>query len=156
MSRKFLPIAIGVVFAGLVVGGVSGASGSGSSGSRNFTAIEITRTEKFVDVDNSQSGPTVGDEFISKNVLKNRSETKKIGSTTVICTFTSVSQENFTVHCVATVKLSGGTLEVAGLIAGPSFKAAIVGGTGSYDKAHGQLLGTDLGNDRNLLRFDID
>ena len=157
MLRKFLPIAMSAALAVLVVGAVSGAAGSGSSRERTFTAIEITGTETFVDVDNSQSGPTVGDEFISKNVLKNRSETKTIGSTTVICTFTSVSRDDFTVHCVATAKFfSGGTLEVAGLIAGPNFKVAIVGGTGRYDRAHGQLFGTDLGNDRNLLRFDID
>ena len=157
MSKRVLPIAVSAALAVLVVGAVSGAAGSGASRERSFAAVEVTGTETFVDVDNSGSEPTVGDEFISKNVLKNRSQTKTIGRDTVICTFTSVSRDDFTIHCVASAKFfSGGTIEAAGLIAGSNFKVAIVGGTGRYDEAHGQIFGRDLGGNKTLLRFDID
>jgi hypothetical protein len=156
MVRKLLPIATAAALAALVVGGISGAAGSGASTARHFTLIEITVDETFVDVDNSQSAPTVGDEFIFKNRLKNRSETRTVGSDTGICTFTSVSEQDFTVHCIVTVSLHGDTLEANALISGSTFKAAITGGTGRYDKARGQVFGRDLGENKTQLRFDID
>ena len=63
MVRKSLPILIAGAVAALVVGGVSGASSSEGSSERNFTLIEVEGSVAFIDVDNSQSGPTIGDEL---------------------------------------------------------------------------------------------
>src|SRR6185437_10357797 len=116
MPRKFLPIAMSAALAALVVGGASGAAGSGGSRERSLTVIEVEDSATFVDVDKSQSQPTVGDEFIFTNVLKNRSKTETVGSDTVICTFTAVvSEQEATARCVGTVTLRGGTLDVSAL-----------------------------------------
>jgi hypothetical protein len=160
LLRKFLPIAAAAALAGLVVGGVSGASSSEGPSGHNFTLIEVEDTFTFVDVDNSGDGPTVGDEFIFTNVLKNATKTETVGRDTVICTFTVVAPEaDATARCEGTIKLFGrGTLEGSGLIklSQSTFKIAINGGTGRYDEAQGQIVGRDLNDTDTELRFDID
>lgn len=160
MVRKSLPIVIAGAVAVLVVGGVSGASSSEGSSERDFTLIEVEGMTTFVDVDNSHSGPTIGDEFIFTNVLKNATKTETVGRDTVICTFTVVSPEaDATARCDGTIKLFGrGTLEGSGLIklSESTFKIAINGGTGRFDEADGQIFGRDLNDTDTQLRFDID
>ena len=159
MVRKYLLIVLAGALAALVVGGVSGASSSAGSSGRNFTLIEVEGTFAFVDVDNSQSEPTVGDEFIVSNVLMNRSKTETVGSDTVICTFTVVApEEDATVRCAGTISLRGGTLDVSALfkLSDSAFKIAINGGTGRYDEAQGQIFARDLNDTDTQLRFDID
>lgn len=159
MVRKSLPIVIAGAVAALVVGSVSGASSSDGSSERNFTLIEVEGSVAFVDVDNSQSGPTIGDEFIFKNVLKNASKTETVGRDTVICTFTVVAPEqDATARCAGTITLRGGTLDVSALIklSESSFRVAINGGTGRFDEADGQIFGRDLNDTDTQLRFDID
>jgi allene oxide cyclase-like protein len=158
MLKRFTAIATAAALAALIVGAVSAASSSsrGSDG-RDFTALDTTVKETDIDVDNSNSF-TIGDEFIEHDVLKNRAGTKTIGSLDAICTFTDVSDENQTVHCVATVKLRGGTLEVAGLLnfSEETGHVAITGGTSRYDDAHGQLSLRAVSETDVLIRFDID
>jgi hypothetical protein len=156
MLRKLLPITTAALLAALVVGGISGASGSGS-GPRDFVAIDTTVQETDIDVDNSNSF-TIGDQFIEHDVLKNQAQTRTIGSLDAICTFTDVSEETPTVHCVATVTLHGGTLELAGLLnfADEKGHVAITGGTGRYDKARGQLTLQAINDTDVRITFDID
>jgi hypothetical protein len=158
--RKSLPILIASALAALVVGGISGASSSQSSSGRDFTLIEVEGTFAFVDVDNSGDGPTVGDEFIVRNVLKNRSKTETVGRDTVICTFTVAAPEQAaTARCAGTINFRrGGTLDVSALLklSKNTFKVAINGGTGRYDEAQGQIFGRNLNNTDTELRFDID
>jgi allene oxide cyclase-like protein len=157
MLRNSLAIAAAATLAALIVGGVSAASGSHRSPNRDFTALDTTVKETDIDVDNSNS-VTIGDQFIEHDVLKNRAGTKTIGSLDAICTFTDVSEENTTVHCVATVKLRRGTLELAGLInfTEETAHVPITGGTGRYDEAHGQVSLTAVNETDVLIGFDID
>jgi len=158
--RRLLPIATAGALAALVVGGVAAASapGDGSEG-RDFTALDITIRDTGVDVDNSNSF-TVGDEDIFTDVLKNRAGTETIGSLTAICTATEIRSEDErpTAHCAGTVTLSRGTLEFAQLVdfALPTFTLSITGGTGRYDRAHGQITVRFLNETEALYHFDID
>lgn len=158
MLKRFIPMATAAALVALILGGVSAASSSDDRpDGRDFTALDTTVKETDVDVDNSNS-LTVGDEFIEHDILKNRAGTKTIGSLDAICTFTDVSDESPTVHCVATVKLRRGTLELAGLLnfSEETGRVAITGGTGRYDEARGQVFLRAVSETDVLLRFDID
>jgi hypothetical protein len=159
MVRRLLPLGTVAALA-LIVGGVSAASGSDDGDqARDFTALDITISDTGIDVDNSNSF-TVGDEDIFTDVLKNRAGTKTIGSLTAICSATEIpsGEEKPTAHCVGTVTLARGTLEFAQLVnfANPTFKLAITGGTGLYDRAHGQISVSFLNEVEALYHFDID
>ncbi len=119
MFTKVVPIAMAAALAALVVGGVSAASGSDrGSRSRDFTVLDTTVVFTDVDVDNSDS-LTTGDQFIEHDVLKNRAQTKELGSLSAVCTYVDVSEESTTVHCVATVELRGGSIELASCSTSP-------------------------------------
>jgi hypothetical protein len=158
MLPRLFPSCAAAVLAALVIGGASGASGSsGESESHDFVAIDTTVKETDIDVDNSKSF-TIGDQFIEHDVLKNQAQTQRIGTLDAICTFTNVSEAHPTVHCVATVTLGRGTLEVAGLLdfADEKGHVAITGGTGHFDEADGQLTLQAINDTDVRITFDID
>jgi len=158
MVRRFFSVGAASLLAVLVIGSVSGASGmDGGAQPREFIAIDTTVKETDIDVDNSKSF-TIGDQFIEHDVLKNKAQTRTIGALDAICTFTDVSEDAPVVHCVATVTLRGGTLDVAGLLnfADEQGHVAITGGTGAYDEAEGQLTLQAINDTDVRITFDVD
>ena len=155
MLGKISLAATAAVLAVLVVGGVSGA---GSADARDFTAIDVTVAQTNVDVDQSNSF-TVGDETISKDMLKTPAG-RTMGSLTAVCTATEVvSAQEATLKCEATAKVRRGTIEIAGLInlgqPQPRLHLAITGGTGHFDSARGEV-SVQFGQTQNIVRFDVD
>ena len=158
MLRRLGPVAAAAALAALVVGGVSAASGSDrGSKSRDFEVIDTTVVFTDIDVDNSES-LTVGDQFVEHNVLRNTKRTKELGTLDAICTFTDVSDEATTVHCVATAELRRGSIEIAGLLhfADEESNIAITGGTGRYEEAQGQVFLRAINDTDVLIRFDLE
>lgn len=158
MFTKVVPMAMAAALAALVVGGVSAASGSDrSSRSRDFTVLDTTVVFTEVDVDNSDS-LTIGDQFIEHDVLKNRAQTKELGSLDAVCTYVDVSEESTTVHCVATVELRGGSIELAGLLhfADDTSNIAITGGTRRFEEVQGQVFLRAVNETDVLIRFDLE
>jgi dirigent-like protein len=158
MIRRLLPLGAASILAVLVIGCVSAASGTdGGAQPHEFIAIDTTVKETDIDVDHSKSS-SIGDQFIEHDVLKNETQTKTIGALDAICTFTDVSEDASVVHCVATVTLHGGTLEVAGLLnfADEQGHVAITGGTGSYDEARGQLTLQAINNTDVRITLEVD
>lgn len=157
MLRRLLPIGAASILAVVLIG-ASGASGAdGGAHPREFIAIDTTVKETDIDVDNSKSF-TIGDQFIEHDVLKNQAQTRTIGALDAICTFTDVSDDAPVVHCVGTVTLDGGTLEIAGLLnfADEQGHVAITGGTGVYDEVDGQLTLQAITETDVRITFDID
>ncbi len=158
MFRRLIPIVMAGVLAALVVGGVSAASGSDRSpGLHDFTVLDTTVVFTDVDVDNSDS-LTIGDQFIEHDVLKNRAQTKELGSLDAVCTYVDVSEESTAVHCVATVELRGGSIELAGLLhfADDTSNIAITGGTGRFEEVQGQVFLRAVNETDVLIRFDLE
>jgi hypothetical protein len=159
MLEKIWPAGTAAVLAVLVVGGISGAAGSASrADARDFTAVDVPVTQTNVDVDQSNSF-TVGDETISKDMLKTPAGAT-MGSLTSVCTATAVvSDQNVTLHCEATARIWPATIEIAGLIRlrqpQPKVRLAITGGTRRFDAARGQV-SVQFGQTQNLLYFDVD
>jgi hypothetical protein len=158
MPHRFFSVGAASVLAVLIIASVSGASGGdGGAHPRQFIAIDTTVKETDIDVDNSDSF-TIGDQFIEHDVLKNKARTRTIGALDAVCTFTDVAEDAPVVHCVATVTLRGGTLEIAGLLnfADEQGHVAITGGTGGYDEAEGQLTLQAINDTDVRITFDID
>ena len=61
-------------------------------------------------------------------------------------------------HCVATVELRQGSIEIAGLLhfADEESNIAITGGTGRYEKAQGQVFLRAINDTDVLIRFDLE
>ena len=135
------------------VGGVSMAR-AGGSGDRTVTLTEVQTGGTFINVRHSK-GPKAGDEFAFHAKLKNHEGTT-VGSLDAICTLVLHAR----LQCEGTARLSGGTLALsAGIPAGDNVRTthvAIVGGTGRYDRAHGQMTSTTTGSTTSRDVFDID
>lgn len=167
MKQRLLFAAAAVLVAGLVVGGVSLAGAINNGGITNkrvVTFVDVTVDQDFLDV-----GPpggtegdftsSAGDTFFFHDELWNRSETIKRGTVDGKCT----SLIGTNVHCVATITLAAGTIELSQGLSfededGPSsFRVAITGGTGRYKNVVGQATLSDIEGQENksLLRLEL-
>lgn len=148
----------------LAAGGIAVAAGGfshdGGAHDRTLVVLDITQQSSFVDVDGSNGPPTVGDQFISTQVLKTRDGSRTLGHVEGTCTFISVNPTGPRIHCVGTATLANGTLEFAGIGTATQTNSllnfALTGGTGIYDEAHGQVLVRDIGPNRSIDTIDID
>ena len=148
---------ITAVVAGCVaaaVGGISLARAGGSSGDRTLHFTEVQTGSVFVNVRHSTHG-RAGDEFIFHARLEHPGGSRA-GSLDAKCTLLLHNR----LQCEGTARLAGGTLALsAGVSAADSVKVthvAIVGGTGRYDRAHGELTSTSTGDNTSEDVFDID
>ena|SRR6476659_7479324 len=150
----------------LAAGGIAVAAGGfshdGGAHDRTLVLLDITQTSTDIDADQSNSF-TVGDYFVTTDVLKTRSGSATVGSLHGMCTVISFSenQHSAVARCVATVRLNNGSIELSGAAVfsdnADDFTVAITGGTGVYDEIHGQARFQGLGNgNRHLATFDID
>ena len=151
MLRKLFLSAAAAALVATVVGGVSLASATGRGGDREFVLIEHQVSQHFVDL--GATGLGVGDHAVFRSVFKTRGGANA-GDVNVVCTLVSKTAA----RCEATARLQRGTLELSGLfnITSPDIRLAIVGGTGVYDRARGQLSSHHLNGDVSRDAFDLD
>jgi hypothetical protein len=155
MLRK---LAVTGVLTGLVAvvvgGGTLAFASSGDAEHATFRLIEIRTAVYHVDV--GPSGLSVGDEYIFASQLRNRENTRSVGAANDVCTV--LTPTGALVHCVTTIRLTAGTIELAG-VADPTrsfFTLGITGGTDGYDDVRGQLVATPSGGGTEVLSLDID
>ena len=127
----------------LVIGGVAQATGSSGSGGRSQTLklLDVSDKFEFVDVGapGSPGNPGPGDSFIFNNIVRNRRDTKTLGSWISICTMTAAPG---VARCSGTVGLDDGDIEVATTVDfadADVIVAAVTGGTRDYRGAGGQM-----------------
>jgi hypothetical protein len=95
--------------------------------------LEVEDKFEFVDVGEPSTGEEFGpgDYFVAEDILRNRADTRTLGSLGAKCTNLVTPG---LLHCEATAVLRRGTIEFAGLLdftQQPSF-VAVTGGTGRY------------------------
>lgn len=168
MRRKRLTLAlIAGALAVMVAGGGAYAAlradDHGITKQHFLTFVDVTVAEDFLDVGEkaqSEFDASPGDTFFFHDELWNRAETKKRGTLDGKCTFLI----EFNVHCVATVKLRDGTIELAqglnfGEEEGPGhFFVAITGGTERYENVvgEGKITENYQGEEgKSLLRLEL-
>ena len=128
----------------LLIGGVAQATGSSGKGARSQTLkfLDVSDKFEFVDVGapGSPGNPGPGDSFIFNNLVRNRSDTKTLGTWISICTMTAAPG---VARCSGTVGLDDGDIEVATTVDFADedvIVAAVTGGTKEYRGAGGQLI----------------
>ncbi len=128
------PVAFVVALAALAVTGTQSITTASAHGGKDFTLTEKTVSEQ--DIDLGEKGQGVGDQFVFQGDLTD-DHGKDAGHTLGHCVLVSDNG----IHCTATVVLEHGNLSVAGggIGDGDNFAVAIVGGTGDYRGATGEL-----------------
>ena len=132
--------------AGLVVGVSPGAAGDPA---RVISLLSVQQGGSLIDVDRSGGkGPTLGDQYIFTDGLYQWQGTKRgkrIGTTHGIATITSPTTAFFT----GTMSLPGGLIQGAGYFnfTAPVETIIVLGGTGKYSNAGGEVTITKLGGE---------
>ncbi|MER5602726.1 hypothetical protein [Streptomyces sp. NPDC002265] len=108
---------------------------------------------------NSDGSPAQGDRTVFRSNLFDLND-NPVGNTAGTCTTTRVDNGGAEV-CNVNYNFPGGQLTVQGMVFGnlipgppPSFDNAITGGTGVFDRAHGQIHAETIG--MGVRRFTID
>ena len=127
----------------LVLGGVAQATdGSGNGGrAQTLKLLDVSDKFEFVDVGTAGSpdNPGPGDSFIFNNLVRNRADTKTLGTWISICTMTAAPG---VARCSGTVGLDDGDVEVATTVDFADAEvivASVTGGTRAYQGAGGQM-----------------
>ena len=119
----------------VVTGGPAVSSGGddGSGQHRTIQVVSVNTEEEFIDV--GEDDFSLGDAFVFTSKLMRHG--KQVGHTGVVCTITSVANEE--AQCVGTVQFAAGQITIQGLLAGEptTFKFPITGGSGAYQGAEG-------------------
>ena len=137
----------------VLIGAGSLASASGGREDATFRLLAARTSTVAVDV--GQPGTSGGDEFIYGWRLRNIRNTRTLGDANDVCTV--LSSTGVSMHCVSTITLRAGTIELAGDVTSrATFTVAITGGTGAYDQARGQLVASPGPNARVVFALDID
>src|SRR5437868_8878403 len=148
MRAICLLAAVTAMTAGLVVG-VS--PGSAVDQPRVISLLSVQQGGSLIDVDRSGgAGPTLGDQFIFTDGLyqwDGRKRGKRIGTTHGIATITSPTTAFFT----GTIFLPGGVIQGAGYFrfTAPVETIVVLGGTGRYSNAGGEVRITTLGGENS-------
>jgi hypothetical protein len=135
----------------LAVSAVTPALGSSGDERERIRVNSITTEEEFLDL--GAEGFSLGDEIVFSTNLRKGGE--QVGRLGVVCTFTSV--ENEEAECVATAWFRGGQIAVQGLIAGEpqSFVLPITGGSGKYEGAEGEVHVRQVSDTEEVLTFRL-
>jgi hypothetical protein len=99
-------------------------------------------------VDLGTPGPGVGDLLVFQDRILDR-RGGQVGVEGGSCTITALLPgDHFQTHCVGTVSLPAGQIAFQGLVSDlPEKRMAVVGGTGRYRTAAGELTVVELGHD---------
>ena len=148
MRRISFLAALTATAAGLVFG-IMPASGEDQP--TVISLLSVQQGGTLIDVDRSGGpGPTLGDEFIFTDGLyqwSGRKRGKRVGTTHGIATITSPTTAFFT----GATSLPGGVIQGAGYFQFTARveKLAVVGGTGRYSHAGGEVTITKLGGENS-------
>ena len=146
MLRISVLAALTATAAGLVFGVSSGAAGDPA---RVISLLSVQQGGSLIDVDRSGGGgPTRGDQYLFTDGLYQWQGTKRgkrIGTTHGIATITSPTTAFFT----GTMSLPGGLIQGAGYFnfTAPVETIIVLGGTGKYNNAGGEVTITKLGGE---------
>jgi len=123
------------------------------------TTIKTTMTVTAltnVDTDGN-GGPSVGDLDIFSEVQNDAKTNRLVGNGTAVCTETDGAGQQFT--CTGETDFGANEIQEGFryLPASTTFRAAILGGTGTYQGAYGQMTGTwvDAKHDKASVVFTI-
>jgi hypothetical protein len=152
MKRK-LRYGAPMIAAILVLGGVAQATDGAGGGARSKTLKLLDVSDRFEFVDAGSAGspgnPGPGDSFIFNNLVRNRSDTKTLGTWISICTLTAAPG---VARCSGTVGLDDGDIEVATTVDFADAEvivASVTGGTRDFRGAGGHMiLGDETGAGR--------
>ena len=157
MRRSTWVVGLGVV--AVVVGGAVSASAAPTARSagdarRQSTVLRYDIAfrpfqENVVDV--GTPGPGIGDMLVFQDRILDHG--RQVGVEGGACTITALLDGgHFQTHCVGTVSLAAGQIAFQGLVTdAPDKHMAVVGGTGRYRDAGGELTVLELGNDVGTL-----
>ena len=163
MRSKRAAVAAIVTLGALVLSSGTAAADARGKGKHDRDTLRLVATElqsEFLDL--GTPGPSLGDEFVFSEVLRQRG--REVGTSGGVCVLTETVPPYTvaTFHCVATLSLRRGQITLQGLIEvqgeddpGP-FTVAITGGTGAYRGAGGEAVVRDISENRTVykLRFD--
>jgi len=149
---------VGLGIAAVLVGGAVSASAAPTAPSGPAAAIGgVLRYdiafrpfgENYVDV--GTPGPGVGDMLVFQDRILDHG--RHVGVQGGTCTVTELLAEgHFQTHCVGTVSLPAGQIAFQGLVTdAPEKHMAVVGGTGRYRDAGGDLTVLEHGDDTGTL-----
>src|SRR6476661_3417226 len=130
--RRVLATALVAAVVAVIVGGVSLAR-AGGGGARDFVLQEKQTSSTFVPVNPKAAA---GNEFMFHSKLSKAGV--QVGTLDVLCVALGGNQA----QCSGTVRLSGGTLAISALVPLSGHQnplVSIVGGTGRFDRARGQV-----------------
>ena len=143
---------LGLAFA-VASGGPAVSSGGDDGDDRHqkIRVVSVNTEEAFVDV--GEDDFSLGDEFVFSSKLMRHG--KQVGHTGVVCTITSVANEQS--QCVGTAQFRAGQITIQGLLAGEptTFRFPITGGSGVFRGAEGDLQVRELSETRELLTFHL-
>ena len=109
-----------------------------------YDVVFRPQVDNYVDV--GTPGPGVGDQLVFQDRILARG--RDVGVQGGSCTITALLADGFQISCVGTVALPGGTIAFQGLATdAPEKRLAVVGGTGRYRGASGELTVLELGHD---------
>jgi allene oxide cyclase len=130
--RILVPLAAVLALAAAAGWSTLASASSAQSTDMTLLAVDVAKSEIYVDAGAKGDGP--GDTiFFRETLLKSG---KAAGGSDVMCIFVRRNAG----RCSGTLRLSGGTLEASGGTRfGGRFSLPIVGGTGRYSGASGEL-----------------
>ena len=106
-------------------------------------------------VDIGTAGPGVGDLLVFQDRIFREGTKTKIGVEGGSCIVTALLRKGFQTHCTGTVSLGRGQISFQGLVTDAPRKAmAVVGGTGAYEGAGGELILVENGDGTNSGKDD--
>ena len=150
---RSVPLALVTLIAGVAIGSVALASASSTAVPGTMTLISVdTGSDHYIDV--GTKGESVGDTVVFTELLRDPGRANKVvGHNEILCITVSRSAG----RCHGTLFLPGGRIEAAGTVrfTTRTFRVPIVGGTGSYAAAAGELVITSLSvtRDRYVIRL---
>jgi hypothetical protein len=109
-----------------------------ATGVKSAQTIHIVAHEQHhVFLDQGPHGPSLGDESIFAGILRNASDTTRVGE--FGGTLTSISTDDSLLAATVDLKLPGGQIAVQGVFVGAASRIvhAVTGGTGIYRNARG-------------------
>ena len=138
-------------------GAIASAQASNSEANGRVLRFDILFRpfeENYVDV--GSPGPGIGDMLVFQDQILDR-QGRQVGFEAGTCTITAVIDTGFQTHCVGTVSLPAGQIAFQGLATNaPEKVMGIVGGTGRYRTAAGELVVVELGeNDAGTLTIKL-
>jgi hypothetical protein len=149
VMHKLIPlVAVCALAVAVGSGTLATASSTGVAQTLTLTTVDIPKSEVYLD--EGRQGESVGDTFIFREALLR--DGKKRGSVSITCITTTRS----TSRCWGTMRMPEGTIEAAGdILFRKTFVLPVVGGTGGYAGASGELAITQLTDRRDRYVIEL-